>query len=66
MNGNKIDINEVGNYEITITKCGLFSLVCVVYPNINLLAYEVRTSEEKIFESYVLRDAIQKYNEVAE
>ena len=66
MNGNKIDINEVGNYEITITKCGLLSLVCIVYPHINLLVYEVRTSNEKIFETYVLRDAIQKYNEFAE
>ena len=63
MGGNKIDIKEIKAQEVTIAKCGLLELICVVYPRMDFISYEIRTDGRTIFETGSLQKAILKYND---
>lgn len=65
MNGNKIHINDIGSYEIAITKCGLVQLKINVCPRSGN-RYEIYRRDEMIFSTRHLLDAITKYNELVE
>ena len=39
----KIDIKKIRKQEITLEKCGLLSLVCIVDPKNEFISYEIRT-----------------------
>lgn len=66
MKGNKIDIKQIGAYEIELAKCGWLRLVWRAVPGGMLSRYEIHSNGEKIFESDYLRDAANKYNELVQ
>ena len=65
MIGNKINIKEIKSQEITIAKYGLLELICIVYPQMEYMSYELRTNDRVILETGSLSKAISKYNELA-
>ena len=61
---NKVKINEIGEFENTIAKCGLLSLICIGKPQFNLFTYKITSGDEIIFESFRLSEAVKKYNDL--
>lgn len=65
MNGNKINIKDIICYEIVIAKCGLIQLKMIIYPKIGN-RYDIFHRDNKIYSTYYLQSAIDKYNELVE
>ena len=63
MKGNKIDIKQIGVYEIEIAKCGWLRLVWFAHPE-NGSWYEIQSNGQKVFETNLLRDAAKRYNDL--
>lgn len=61
MTGNKIDIKQIGTYEIEIAKCGWLRLAWFADP-IGGNQFEITSNGEKVFETKNLLIAIEKYN----
>ena len=64
--GNKIDINKIGSYEITLAKCGYLQLIAVAFPVLSLFKYEIISNDERVYKTIHLHKAIEKYNELAQ
>lgn len=62
--GNKIIIDEIKSFEITIAKCGLLQLNAIAYPAFNCFEYKIVSNNELIFENTSLEEAIKIYNEL--
>ena len=65
MAGNKINIREIGNYEITIAKCGLLSLVWITSPK-GFNRYEVRSNGGLLLATNYFWEAIMHYNDLVQ
>lgn len=60
--GNKVNINDIGEYEFVISKCGLLSLVCIAKPTLNLFRYEIKSDKQSLMICFNISQAISAYN----
>lgn len=63
--GNKIDIKDLGKYEVPIAKCGWVHLVMIADP-IGLNTYRIERKGATILKTPSLREAIVKYNSLVQ
>ena len=61
--GNKVEVADIGAYEITIARCGLVELIWIASP-FGYSKYEIRSKKETIYETMFLTHAIEKYNKI--
>ena len=59
---NKININEIKCHKLMIAKCGLLSLSCEVDPITESFLYEIKSDNEILATTSVLKIAIEEYN----
>lgn len=62
---NKINIKDVGTYEITIAKCGALRLIWLANPYKGN-KYEVHAGDEKILQTNYLWMAVDVYNDLVQ
>lgn len=63
--GNKISLQDVKAYEITLAKCGWLELIWIASP-LGYSRYKIRSNNETIYESMFLTHAMQRYNDIVQ
>lgn len=63
--GNKIEMKDIGKYEVKIAKCGWVHLLMIADP-IGLNTYRIERKGVTLLKTYSLREAIGKYNELVQ